>query len=70
MTLSHGGKQCYMGYRHYLPMNHKLLKQKDLFDGTIEYGVAPKPSAIDEILHQVKDLENLVLTKAPHMKAV
>ena len=48
-------------------MNHKFRKQKDQFDGTIERGGAPKPSSIDEIL-QVKDLENLVLTKAPHMK--
>jgi len=54
-----------MGFSHGV----KFQKQKDLFDGTIECGVPPKPSSIDEILHQLKDLENLVLTKAPHMKA-
>lgn len=31
--------------------------------------MALKPSSTDEIVNQVKDLENIVLTKAPHMKA-
>lgn len=46
-------------------MHYKFQTQKDLFGGTIERGVPPKPSSIDEILHQVKDMKNLVLTRAP-----
>jgi len=52
----------------YLPSNHKFRKQKDFFDGTIERGLPPQPSSIDDILNQVQDLENVCLSKAPHKK--
>ena len=68
MRLSHGGKQCYWGHRRLLPMNYKFRKQKHLFDGTIEHGGPLKSISSDEILREVKDLEDLILFKAPHMK--
>ena len=52
MRLSHGGKQCYMGHRRFLPMNHKFRKQKHLFDGTFERGGPPKSVSSNEILHE------------------
>jgi len=57
-----------MGHRHYLPPNHKFQRQKDLFDGAIEQAGPPEPISIDEIHVQLKDLENLVLSKDPHEK--
>jgi len=49
-------------------MNHKFRKHKHLFDGTIERGGPPKSISSDEILHEAEVLEDLILTKAPHMK--
>ncbi|XP_021753758.1 uncharacterized protein LOC110719160 isoform X1 [Chenopodium quinoa] len=66
--LSHGGKECYMGHRCYLPMNHRWRKDKDSFDGKVERSLPPKPCSIDEILHQLEDLENIVLSNDPQVK--
>ncbi|KAF2325401.1 hypothetical protein GH714_027496 [Hevea brasiliensis] len=63
-------KQCYMGHRRYLPLSHKWRNDKESFDGTRERGLPPKPLAGDDILDQVKDLEGVILTKAPHIKKV
>ncbi|KAF2289305.1 hypothetical protein GH714_034391 [Hevea brasiliensis] len=62
------GKQCYMGHRRYLPLNHKWRNDKKSFDGTRERGLPPKALSGDDILNQVKDLEGTILTKAPHVK--
>ncbi|XP_058009346.1 uncharacterized protein LOC131183171 [Hevea brasiliensis] len=68
MRLANGGKQCYMGHRRYLPLNHKWRNDNESFDGTRERGLPPKPLSGDDILDQVKNLEGVILTKAPHMK--
>lgn len=68
MRLSHGGKECYMEHRCYLPKNHRWRKDKDSFDGKVEHGLPPEPCSIDEILRQLEDLENIVLSKDPHVK--
>ncbi|XP_058006762.1 uncharacterized protein LOC131182131 [Hevea brasiliensis] len=68
MRLANGGKQCYMGHRRYLPLNHKWRNDNKTFDGTRERGLPPKPLLGDDILDQVKNLEGVILTKAPHMK--
>jgi len=57
-----------MDHQCYFPMNHKFQKRKQLFNGTIKRHGPPKPSLIDGILHKVKDLEDVILTKVPHMK--
>ncbi|XP_020082200.1 uncharacterized protein LOC109705831 isoform X1 [Ananas comosus] len=63
IRLTNGGKQCYMGHRRYLPINHKWRNDKFSFDGTKERGCAPKLLTGDEILGQVQDLEGIILTK-------
>ncbi|XP_021865807.1 uncharacterized protein [Spinacia oleracea] len=68
MRLSHGGKECYMKHRCYFPKNHRWRKDKDSFDGKVEHGLPPEPCSIDEILRQLEDLENIVLSKDPHVK--
>ncbi|XP_057998652.1 uncharacterized protein LOC110631536 [Hevea brasiliensis] len=68
MRLANGGKQCYMGHRRYLPLNHKWRNDSESFDGTRERGLPPKPLSGNDILDQVKILEGVILTKAPHMK--
>ncbi|XP_058006773.1 uncharacterized protein LOC110657485 [Hevea brasiliensis] len=68
MRLANGGKQCYMGHRRYLPLNHKWRNDNKSFNGTRERGLPPKPLSGDDILDQVKNLEGVILTKAPHMK--
>ncbi|XP_057999327.1 uncharacterized protein LOC131178387 [Hevea brasiliensis] len=68
MRLANGGKQCYMGHRQYLPLNHKWRNDNKSFDGTRERGLPPKPLSGDDILDQVKNLEGVILTKALHMK--
>ncbi|XP_058002285.1 uncharacterized protein LOC110664507 [Hevea brasiliensis] len=57
-----------MGHRRYLPLNHKWRNDNESFDGTRERGLPPKPLSGDDILDQVKNLEGVILTKAPHMK--
>lgn len=68
MRLPHGGKECYMRHRCYLPMNHRWRKDKKSFDGTVEREGPPQPSSIDDILNELKDLENIILSKDPSVK--
>ncbi|XP_021848834.2 uncharacterized protein [Spinacia oleracea] len=68
MRLPHGGKECYVRHRCYLPMNHRWRKDKKSFDGTVEREGPPQPSSIDDILNELKDLENIILSKDPSVK--
>lgn len=54
-----------MGYRRYLPRNHKWRNDKNSFDGTEDKRLPQKKHSDIEILHQVKDLEGVQLTKEP-----
>ena len=66
--LTNGGKQCYMGHRRYLPMNHKWRNNRVSFDGTKERGVAPNLLSGEDVLKQVQDLEGITLTKSRQFK--
>ncbi|XP_052171518.1 uncharacterized protein LOC127787497 [Diospyros lotus] len=66
--LTNGGKQCYMGHRRYLPMNHKWRNNRVSFDGTRERGVAPNLLSGVDVLKQVQDLEGITLTKSRQLK--
>ncbi|XP_042441453.1 uncharacterized protein LOC122026804 [Zingiber officinale] len=63
MRLTNGGKECYMGHRRYLPLNHKWRKDKHSFDGTVEMRLPPKSFSGKDILCQVQDLEGIILGK-------
>lgn len=43
-------------------------KDKDSFDGKVELRLPPKPYSIDNILEQLKDLEDITLSKDLHVK--
>jgi len=68
LWLSKGKKFCYMGHRRFLPNDHKWRKNKTSFDGTREHRGPPKPLTGDEVLQQVNDLEEVVLSKDPSKK--
>jgi hypothetical protein len=54
MWLTYGRKQCYMGYRRWLPEDHIWRKNKRVFDGAEEMG---HPSAVpsgNEIMGQLQ----------------
>ncbi|KAK6786968.1 hypothetical protein RDI58_015493 [Solanum bulbocastanum] len=57
IRLANCKKQCFMGHRRYLPLNHKWMNDKKSFDGTEEKRLPPKKCSGIEILHQVHDLE-------------
>uniref|UniRef100_A0A0V0IUP5 Putative ovule protein n=1 Tax=Solanum chacoense TaxID=4108 RepID=A0A0V0IUP5_SOLCH len=61
-------KQCYMGYRRYLPLNHKWRNDKASFDNTIEHRLPPEMLSGDDILDQIVDLDGLPLRKDPQKK--
>ncbi|WMV42845.1 hypothetical protein MTR67_036230 [Solanum verrucosum] len=62
IRLTNGKKQCYMGHRHFLPLNHKWRNDKKSFDGTVERRLPPNTLSGDDILDQVVDLDGLPLT--------
>ncbi|KAH0751289.1 hypothetical protein KY290_030521 [Solanum tuberosum] len=59
---ANGKKQCYMGHRHFLPLNHKWRNDKKSFDGTVNRRLPPNTLSGDDILDQVADLDGLPLT--------
>ncbi|WMV40449.1 hypothetical protein MTR67_033834 [Solanum verrucosum] len=60
--LTNGKKQCYMGHRRFLPLNHKWRNDKKSFDGTAEWGLPPNTLSGEDTLDQVADLDGLPLT--------
>ncbi|WMV23690.1 hypothetical protein MTR67_017075 [Solanum verrucosum] len=68
IRLNNGQKQCYMGHRRFLPLNHKWRKDKKSFDGTTEWRLPPNTLSGDDILDQVADLDGLPLTNDPKKK--
>ncbi|XP_021722629.1 uncharacterized protein LOC110690111 [Chenopodium quinoa] len=66
--LFYGGKECYMGHRCYLPKNHIWKKDKDSFDGKVDHSQPPEPYSIDDVLYQLEDLENIILSNDPSVK--
>lgn len=54
--LKHGGKECYMGHRRWLPPDHKFRDLKKEFDGTVEHDAAPVPLQGREIVRLLKDI--------------
>ncbi|XP_075097586.1 uncharacterized protein LOC107787862 [Nicotiana tabacum] len=63
IRLENGKKQCYMGHRRFLPLNHKWRNDKQSFDGAKERRLPPKVLSGEDILNQVADLDGLLLTK-------
>ncbi|XP_070051394.1 uncharacterized protein [Nicotiana tomentosiformis] len=65
IRLKNSKKQCFMGHRRYLPLNHKWRNDKESFDGTKDKRLPPKMCYGIEILNQVEDLKGFQLTKDP-----
>ncbi|XP_070044168.1 uncharacterized protein [Nicotiana tomentosiformis] len=61
-------KLCYMGHRHFLPMDHPWRRSRTLFDGKVEMGVAPNPLRGDEALVQLQALGNVTFSKGQKRK--
>ncbi|GAB2270553.1 hypothetical protein Dimus_038857 [Dionaea muscipula] len=64
IRLANSSKQCYLGHRRWLVRDHRWRNDKKSFDGTRELRVSPTSLSGDDVLHQVHDLEGLILTKA------
>ncbi|XP_070042013.1 uncharacterized protein LOC107772820 [Nicotiana tabacum] len=51
--LKHGRKQCYMGHRRFLEVNHPFRRNKSSFDNTKEERLAPQALSGDDALAQL-----------------
>ena len=51
--LKHGRKQCYMGHRRFLEMNHPYRRNKSLFDNTKQERIAPQALNGEDVLVQI-----------------
>ncbi|XP_019267397.1 PREDICTED: uncharacterized protein LOC109244716 [Nicotiana attenuata] len=51
--LKHGRKQCYMGHRRFLEINHPYRRNKSSFDNTKEERLAPQALSGDDVLAQL-----------------
>ncbi|XP_055803422.1 uncharacterized protein LOC129872461 [Solanum dulcamara] len=67
-SISLRNKLCYMGHRCFLPMNHPWRKNRMLFDGKVEMGIAPRPLTGDEVLMQLHELGNVSFGKVQKRK--
>ncbi|XP_055830880.1 uncharacterized protein LOC129899907 [Solanum dulcamara] len=67
-SISLRNKLCYMGHRCFLPMNHPWRKNRMLFDGKVEMGIAPSPLTGDEPLMQLYELGNVSFGKVQKRK--
>ncbi|WMV33796.1 hypothetical protein MTR67_027181 [Solanum verrucosum] len=59
--VKNGQKQCYMGHRRYLPLNHKWRNDKAPFDNTIEHRLPPEMLSGDDILDQERNYDGAVI---------
>ncbi|WMV33230.1 hypothetical protein MTR67_026615 [Solanum verrucosum] len=67
-SISLRNKMFYMSHRRFLPMNHPWHKNRVLFDGKVEMGVAPSPLTGDEALMQIQELGNVSFGKGKKRK--
>ncbi|XP_019236804.1 PREDICTED: uncharacterized protein LOC109217034 [Nicotiana attenuata] len=67
-SISLRSKLCYMGHRCFLPLDHPWRKNKRLFDGKVEKGVAPNPLIGDDVLMQLQGLGNVTFGKGQKRK--
>ncbi|KAM3284809.1 hypothetical protein P3S67_023608 [Capsicum chacoense] len=67
-SISIRNKLCYMSHRRFLPMNHPLRRNRVLFDGKVEIGVAPIPFTSGEALVQLQGLGNVTFGKGQKRK--
>jgi hypothetical protein len=57
LRLKYGRKQCYMGHRRFLPVNHIWRKNKSSFDNTREIRNQPRQLTGDDVITQLENLE-------------
>ncbi|XP_019264950.1 PREDICTED: uncharacterized protein LOC109242560 [Nicotiana attenuata] len=57
-----------MGHRCFLPLDHPWRKNRRLFDGKVEKGVAPNPLTGDDVLMQLQGLGNVTFGKGQKRK--
>ncbi|XP_019255076.1 PREDICTED: uncharacterized protein LOC109233657 [Nicotiana attenuata] len=67
-SISLRSKLCYMGHRCFLPLDHPWHKNRRLFDGKVEKGVAPNPLTGDDVLMQLQGLGNVTFGKGQKRK--
>ncbi|KAM3288416.1 hypothetical protein P3S67_021846 [Capsicum chacoense] len=67
-SISLRNKLCYISHRRFLPMNHPWRRNRVLFDGKVEMGVAPIPLTGVETLMQLHDLGNVTFGKGQKRK--
>ena len=59
LWLKHGKKHCYMGYRRFLPMDHKWRKNKVSFNNKTEYREAPQPLTGEQVLQHYDSFDQV-----------
>ena len=66
--LKKGNKMCYMGHRRWLPQHHQYRRQRKLFDGTVETGLAPETMSGTTVLGMLEGKEFVLGKKVPTTK--
>ena len=61
--LPHWNKQCYMGHRRFLELDHKWRHDKKSFDNTSEMDPPPKYLSGEEVADQISKFENIKFGK-------
>ena len=52
-----------MGYRRFLPIDHRFRRDKKSFDGNEGHRAAPKQLSREDVLHQLDGMEHITLGK-------
>ncbi|XP_071925283.1 uncharacterized protein [Coffea arabica] len=67
LYLNNGHKCCYMGHRHFLPIDHKWRREKKQFNGEREHRQPPRTLSGEEVLQQLLRIEQVEFGKAPDL---
>jgi hypothetical protein len=61
--LKYSYKQCYMGHRRFLPIDHPWRNNKSSFDNTREVRHAPQPLTGDDVIAQHENIQPVIFGK-------
>jgi hypothetical protein len=61
--LKYGSKNCYMGHRRFLPMNHRWRQNKISFNNMVETRESPVPLTREQVLQQYENFEKVKFGK-------
>lgn len=67
-SLKYGRKICYMGHRHFLPIDHSWRRNKTAFNGKQEHRHTSKELSDDDLCKQLSYVNDVIFEKGPNTK--